>query len=183
MLLLQSNRMVFSCAVSFESKKKKIPDLSLPPCTGTAACAAFGRACPTAAYAASGRVCPTAAFAASGLTRTCSKADFGACLCLYSRLRPLDSSVLQQHVLPLDVCLFFDGLCCLWTRLFHNSLCRLGTCVSYMAACAALERVSSLCFPWTCPCISATAVCNVLGGVWPAAACLCFKCAYLFNSS
>jgi hypothetical protein len=22
----------FSCAVSFESKKKKIPDLSLPPC-------------------------------------------------------------------------------------------------------------------------------------------------------
>ena len=29
--------------------------------TGTAACAAFGRACPTAAYAASGRVCPTAA--------------------------------------------------------------------------------------------------------------------------
>ncbi len=31
--------------------------------TGTAACAAFGRACPTAAYAAFGRVCPTAAFA------------------------------------------------------------------------------------------------------------------------
>ncbi len=30
---IQSNRMVFSCAVSFESKKKKIPDLSLPPCT------------------------------------------------------------------------------------------------------------------------------------------------------
>ena len=29
--------------------------------TGTAACAAFGRACPTAAFAASGRVCPTAA--------------------------------------------------------------------------------------------------------------------------
>ncbi len=26
------NRMIFSCAVSFESKKKKIPDLSLPPC-------------------------------------------------------------------------------------------------------------------------------------------------------
>ncbi len=25
--------MIFSCAVSFESKKKKIPDLSLPPCT------------------------------------------------------------------------------------------------------------------------------------------------------
>ena len=24
--------MIFSCAVSFESKKKKIPDLSLPPC-------------------------------------------------------------------------------------------------------------------------------------------------------
>ena len=82
--------------------------------TGTAACAAFGRACPTAAYAAFGRVCPTAAFAASGLTRTCSKADFAACLCLYSRLRPLDSSVLQQHVLPLDVCLFFDRLCCPW---------------------------------------------------------------------
>jgi hypothetical protein len=38
--------------------------------TGTAACAAFGRACPTAAYAASGLVCPTAAFAACGLTRT-----------------------------------------------------------------------------------------------------------------
>ena len=83
--------------------------------TGTAACAAFGRACPTAAYAqyaAFGRVCPTAAFAASGLTRTCSKADFAACLCLYSRLRHLDSSVLQQHVLPLDVCLFYGGLCC-----------------------------------------------------------------------
>jgi hypothetical protein len=112
--------------------------------TGTAACAGFGRACPTAAYAASGRVCPTAAFAASGLTRTCSKADFAACLCLYSRLRPLDSSVLQQHVLHLGVCLFFDRLCCLWTRLFHNSLRRLGTCVSSMAACAALERVSSL---------------------------------------
>ena len=31
-------------------------------CTGTAACASFGRACPTAAYAAFGRVCPTAAF-------------------------------------------------------------------------------------------------------------------------
>jgi hypothetical protein len=30
--LLQSNRMIFSCAVSFESKKKNIPDLSLPPC-------------------------------------------------------------------------------------------------------------------------------------------------------
>jgi hypothetical protein len=148
--------------------------------TGTAAC---GRACPTAAYAASGRVCPTAAFAASGLTRPCSKANFAACLCLYSRLRPLDSSVLQQHVLPLDVCLFFDRLCCLWTRLFHKSLYRLRTCVSSMAACAALERVSSLCFPWTCPCISSTAVCNVLGGVWPAAACLYFKCAYLFNSS
>jgi hypothetical protein len=29
----------------------------------------------------------------------------------------------------------------------------------------------------------ATAVCNVHGGVWPAAACLCFKCVYLFNSS
>jgi hypothetical protein len=25
--------MIFSCAVSFESKKKKNPDLSLPPCT------------------------------------------------------------------------------------------------------------------------------------------------------
>ena len=98
-------------------------------------------------------------------------------------MRPLDSSVLQQHVPPLDVCLFFDRLCCLWTRLFHNSLCRLGTCVSSMAACAALERVSSLCFPWTCPCVSATAVCNVLGGVWPAAACLCFKCAYLFTAA
>jgi hypothetical protein len=24
--------MIFSCAVSFESKKLKIPDLSLPPC-------------------------------------------------------------------------------------------------------------------------------------------------------
>jgi hypothetical protein len=92
------------------------------------------------------------AFAASGLTRTCSKADFAACLCLYSRLRPLDSSVLQQHMLPLGVFLFFDRLCCLWNRLFHNSLCRLGTCVSSMAACAALKRVSSLCFPWTCPC-------------------------------
>jgi hypothetical protein len=32
LLLLQSNRMIFSCAVSFEGKKKKIPDLSLPPC-------------------------------------------------------------------------------------------------------------------------------------------------------
>ncbi len=92
-------------------------------------------------------------------------------------------SVLQQHVLPLDVCPFFDRLCCLWTRLFHNSLCHLGTCVSSMAASAALERVSSLCFPWTCPCVRATAVCNVLRSVWPAAACLCFKCPYLFNSS
>jgi hypothetical protein len=27
--------MIFSCAVSFESKKKKIPDLSLPPCIST----------------------------------------------------------------------------------------------------------------------------------------------------
>ncbi len=27
--------MIFSCAVSFESKKKKIPDLSLPPCIPT----------------------------------------------------------------------------------------------------------------------------------------------------
>ena len=81
--------------------------------TGTAACAAFGRACPTAAYAVSGRVCPTAAFAASGLTRTCSKADFAACLCLYSRLRPLDSSVLCNRI------------CCLWT------------CVSYLIDCAA----------------------------------------------
>jgi hypothetical protein len=62
----------------------------------TAACAAFGRACP-AAYAAFGRVCPTAAFAASGLTHTCSKADLAACLCLYSSLRPLDSSVLQAY--------------------------------------------------------------------------------------
>ncbi len=62
-------------------------------------------------------------------------------------------------------------MCCLWT------------CVSSMAACAALERVSSLCFPWTCPCISATAVCNILGVVWHAAACFCFRCAYLFNSS
>jgi hypothetical protein len=34
LLLLQSNRMIFSCAVSFESKKKKIPDLSLLPCIG-----------------------------------------------------------------------------------------------------------------------------------------------------
>ncbi len=25
--------MIINCAVSFESKKKKIPDLSLPPCT------------------------------------------------------------------------------------------------------------------------------------------------------
>jgi hypothetical protein len=32
LLLLQSNQMIFSCAVSFESKKKKIPNLSLPPC-------------------------------------------------------------------------------------------------------------------------------------------------------
>jgi hypothetical protein len=32
LLLLQTNRTIFSCAVSFESKKKKIPDLSLPPC-------------------------------------------------------------------------------------------------------------------------------------------------------
>jgi hypothetical protein len=32
LLLLQSNRMIFSSAVSFERKKKKIPDLSLPPC-------------------------------------------------------------------------------------------------------------------------------------------------------
>jgi hypothetical protein len=32
LLLLQSNRMIFNCAVSFERKKKKIPDLSLPPC-------------------------------------------------------------------------------------------------------------------------------------------------------
>jgi hypothetical protein len=35
LLLLQSSRMIFSCAVSFESKKKKIPDLSLPPCMRT----------------------------------------------------------------------------------------------------------------------------------------------------
>ncbi len=35
MLLFQSNRMIFSCAVSFESEKKKIPDLSLPPCIYT----------------------------------------------------------------------------------------------------------------------------------------------------
>ncbi len=35
LLLLQSNRMIFSCAVSFESKKKKIPDLSLLPCIQT----------------------------------------------------------------------------------------------------------------------------------------------------
>ena len=116
--------------------------------TGTAACAAFGRACPTAAYAAFGRVCPTAAFAASGLTRTCSKADLAACLCLYSSLRPLDSSVLQQHMLPLDVCLFFERLCCLWTHLFHNSLCRLGTCVSSMWRPVLLLNVSLLCaFP------------------------------------
>jgi hypothetical protein len=32
LFLLQSNWMIFSCAVSFESKKKKILDLSLPPC-------------------------------------------------------------------------------------------------------------------------------------------------------
>ncbi len=129
--------------------------------------------------------------------RTCSKADFAACLCLYSRLRPLDSSVLQQHVLPLDVCLFFDRLCCLWTCVSSLTdcaasglVCSTTACAAsgrvsllHMAACAALERVSSLCFPWTCPCVSATAVCNVLGGVWPAAACLCFKYAYLFNSS
>jgi hypothetical protein len=50
-----------------------------------------------------------------------------------------------------------------------------------MAASAALERVSSLCFPWTCPCVRSTTVCIVR--VWPAAACLCVKCSYLFNSS
>ncbi len=27
--------MIINCAVSFESKKKKIPDLSLPPCIGS----------------------------------------------------------------------------------------------------------------------------------------------------
>jgi hypothetical protein len=27
--------MIFSCVVSFKRKKKKIPDLSLPPCTVT----------------------------------------------------------------------------------------------------------------------------------------------------
>jgi hypothetical protein len=32
LFLLQSIRMIFSFAVSFESKTKKIPDLSLPPC-------------------------------------------------------------------------------------------------------------------------------------------------------
>ncbi len=89
------------------------------PWKSSTACAAFGRAGPTAAYAASGRVCPTAAFAASGLTRTCSKADFPACLCL------------------------LYSLCCLWTRLFYNSLCSIWTCVSSMAACAPLEHVSS----------------------------------------
>ncbi len=31
-VLLQSNRMIINCAVSFESKKKKIPDLSMSPC-------------------------------------------------------------------------------------------------------------------------------------------------------
>jgi hypothetical protein len=30
--------MIFSFAVSFESKKKKIPDLSLPPCTYVTVC-------------------------------------------------------------------------------------------------------------------------------------------------
>ena len=68
--------------------------------TGTAACAAFGR------------VCPTAAFAASGLTRIPALKQTLLLVCVYSSLRPLDSSVLQQHMLPLDVCLFFDRLCC-----------------------------------------------------------------------
>jgi hypothetical protein len=31
--LLQENRLIFSCVVPFKRKKKKIPDLSLPPCT------------------------------------------------------------------------------------------------------------------------------------------------------
>ncbi len=34
--------MIFSCAVSFESKKKKIPDLSLPPCILVQLCTAHG---------------------------------------------------------------------------------------------------------------------------------------------
>jgi hypothetical protein len=78
-----------------------------------------------------GRVCLTAAFAASGLTRTCSKADFDACLyLLYSSLcylcmglgasilwqpvLPLNVSLLQQSVLSLDVtvCLFYCSLYC-----------------------------------------------------------------------
>jgi hypothetical protein len=55
---------------------------------------------------------------------------------------PLDASVLQQPVLPLDVCLFYGSLCCTWTCLIYSS--RFYFLDVSSAACAALERVSLL---------------------------------------
>jgi hypothetical protein len=147
------------------------------PWTHTAACAAFGRACPTAAYAASGRASPIAAFAASGHTRTCSKADF-AVACVYSIAACGASgrvcstatcaasgrvSLLWQPVLPLNVSQSVLSLAvsaCVSVLLYSSLYCpRRCLACSYMlvlqmptAACAAsiLFVCKSLCCTWTC---------------------------------
>jgi hypothetical protein len=77
----------------------------------------------------------------------------------------------QQPVLPSNV----PVLSGLWTHLLplQQPVLPLDVCLFY----------GSLCCPWMSLCVCSAAVCTVLGGVWPAAACLCFKFTYLFNSS
>jgi hypothetical protein len=59
-----------------------------------------------------------------------------------SVLRPASGSL----ELPLDVCLFYSSLCCLWTCVYSaaDCLCCLWTCACSIAACAASGRVSIL---------------------------------------
>ncbi len=118
----------------------------------------------------------------------------------------LKLSVLHHLVLSLDVSVY-----CLWIYstcskqpllLFCVSIaaCAASGHVCFKTACAATGHVSLLWQPVlplnlsllqqsvlsldvsVCLLYSAV-VCTVPGGVWPAAACLCFKCTYLFNSS
>ncbi len=84
------------------------------------------------------------------------------------------------------------SMCWLWTCLYYSSLSCLGRAypiaafdasgLSRNCSKADFDASRAVCaFPGHV-CVCCIAVSAVTGGIWPGAACLCFKCTYLFNS-
>jgi hypothetical protein len=126
-------------------------------CLFTAACAVFGRVCPTAAYAACQRVCPKAAFAVSG------------CIFVLQQqtLLPLDVSVLQQYMLLLDVSVLQQSVLLLDVSVLqppevpYKRICYTAVCDVPGRVCESFLQQSVLCsVPGGVACVSPGCICS-----------------------